>query len=105
MKIWLTTLLTTLIFLTACNSISTEKKSAPSNAMTVEGKENTYPYVTAKINGKEWHSVKDEILATYSEFGDKLQIFTKDADGKITVTGEYAGQQVNLSDTRPDSAG
>ncbi len=30
--------------------------------------------------------------------------YTKDADGKITVTGEYAGQQVDLSDTRPDSA-
>ncbi len=30
--------------------------------------------------------------------------YTRDADGKITVTGEYAGQQVDLSDTRPDSA-
>jgi len=30
--------------------------------------------------------------------------YTKGADGKITVKGEYAGQQVDLSDTRPDSA-
>jgi len=30
--------------------------------------------------------------------------YTKDANGKITVTGEYAGKQIDLSDTRPDSA-
>ncbi len=38
--------------------------------------------VTATIDGKEWKSIPDEVLASYSEFDDKLQIFTKDAAGK-----------------------
>ncbi len=30
--------------------------------------------------------------------------YTKDSNGKITVTGEYAGKEINLADTRTDSA-
>ncbi len=83
MKTYLAILLTAFVYLISCNSSSTEKESSSSNAMPATDKENAYPYVTAKINGKEWHSIKDEILATYSEIDDKLQIFTKDADGKM----------------------
>lgn len=36
------------------------------------------------------------------EFGTLT--YVQDADGNINVTGEYAGQVVDLSDTRPDSA-
>lgn len=79
----LTPLLVTAIFLTtACNSNSTEKTSATST-VAPSVNESSYPYVTAKINGNNWQSVKDEILTTYSEFDDKLQIFTKDDKGKM----------------------
>jgi hypothetical protein len=83
MKTCLTILLTALIFVTACNSSNKEKNSTTLNTPTASSVESTYPYVMAKINGKEWHSIKDEILATYSEMDDKLQIFTKDAEGKM----------------------
>ncbi len=83
MKTGLTILLTALMFLLACNSNDKEKNTTSLNATSPDGKEATYPYVTAKINGKPWQSVKDEILATYSEIDDKLQIFTKDAEGKM----------------------
>ena len=83
MKTGLTVLLTALMFLSACNSSDKEKSATSLNATSQDGKEATYPYVTAKISGKSWQSVKDEILATYSEIDDKLQIFTKDADGKM----------------------
>jgi hypothetical protein len=39
-----------------------------------------------------------------SGFENGTLTYTKSADGKITVTGEYAGKLVDLSDTRPDSA-
>ena len=83
MKTCLAVILTVLIFSTSCNNSSSEKSSRSSNAVSAESKETTYPYVNAKINGKEWHSIKDEILATYSEIDDKLQIFTKDTVGKM----------------------
>ncbi|MBP6025653.1 hypothetical protein [Ferruginibacter sp.] len=113
MKTYFTCLLTAVIFLSACN---TENK--PGNAETSATQKNTtdYPYVKAKVNGKAWNAVKDEILATYSEIDDKLQIFTKDADGKMnflltlapfskTGVGEYnsiregtAGYGISLLD-------
>ncbi len=40
-----------------------------------------------------------------SGFENGSLTYTKSADGTITVTGEYAGKQVDLYDTRPDSAG
>lgn len=83
MKTGLTILLIAFISLAACNSIGKEKNSTSLNAIPLESKEANYPYVMAKINGKPWKSIKDEILATYSEFDDKLQIFTKDAEGKM----------------------
>jgi hypothetical protein len=83
MRSGLTILLIGLITLAACKSSDKEINSTSLNTMPPDGKEAAYPYVTAKINGKPWQSIKDEILATYSEFDDKLQIFTKDADGKM----------------------
>jgi hypothetical protein len=76
-------LFTSLIFLVCCNSNNSETKSASESPISADTRADSYPFVTAKINGKEWHSVKDEILATYSEIDDKLQIFTKDAEGKM----------------------
>jgi pimeloyl-ACP methyl ester carboxylesterase len=52
-------------------------------------------------------SYKDKVFTLdvhISGFETGALTYIKDADGKITVTGEYAGKQVNLSDTRPDSA-
>ena len=83
MRSTLTILFAALMFLAACNSSNKEKNSKDSNTTAADSKEAAYPYVTAKINGKPWQSVKDEILATYSDFDDKLQIFTKDAAGKM----------------------
>lgn len=83
MKTGLTVLLILLITLAACKSSDKEINATSVNIITPDGREAAYPYVTAKINGKPWQSIKDEILATYSEFDDKLQIFTKDADGKM----------------------
>jgi hypothetical protein len=82
MKTTITLLFAALLFIAACNNSNTDKAAASSNSISTDNKEQSYPHVTAKINGKLWQSVKDEILATYSEFDDKLQIFTKDADGK-----------------------
>lgn len=90
MKTVLTILLSALICLAACNSSNTEKNSTAPGSKAVENKEASYPYVTAKINGKPWHAVKDEILATYSEIDDKLQIFTKDAEGKMDLLLSFA---------------
>ncbi len=39
-----------------------------------------------------------------SGFENGTLTYTRDADGNIKVTGEYAGQQVDLADTRPDLA-
>jgi hypothetical protein len=52
-------------------------------------------------------SYKDNVFTLdvhISGFEKGTLTYTKDANGKITVTGEYAGKQVNLSDTRADSA-
>jgi hypothetical protein len=52
-------------------------------------------------------SYKDHVFTLdvqISGFESGTLTYTKDADGKISVTGEYAGKQVDLSDTRPDSA-
>jgi len=67
----------------SCNSGSNENKGGTLNNMPAESKESSVPHVTANINGKPWQSIPGEILATYSDFDDKLQIFTKDADGKM----------------------
>jgi hypothetical protein len=84
MKTSLISLFVTFIVLTSCNNTGTGAKATLLNASPdTDNKDGSYPYVTAKINGKSWQSVKDEILTTYSEFDDKLQIFTKDADGKM----------------------
>jgi hypothetical protein len=63
-----------------CNNNSNTAHTPKKNTETVVA---NYPFVTAKINGNNWQSVKDEILATYSEFDDKLQLFTKDDKGKM----------------------
>ncbi len=83
MNTGLTLLFATLLFIAGCNNSNTDKATASSNLTFSDNKEKNCPHVTAKINGKPWQSVKDEILATYSEFDDKLQIFTKDAGGKM----------------------
>jgi hypothetical protein len=52
-------------------------------------------------------SYKDKVFTLdvrINGFENGTLTYTKDADGKISVTGEYAGKQVDLSDTRPDSA-
>lgn len=70
-----------LLSLIACN-VNNENKAETKTSIstpTIDSK----PFVTAMINGNAWQSVKDEILATYSEFDDKLQIFTKDDKGKM----------------------
>lgn len=76
-------LLMSIMVLTACKNSSTENKTASAETAAVKNAASDYPYVTAKINGKPWNSIKEEILATYSEIDDKLQIFTKDVDGKV----------------------
>jgi hypothetical protein len=70
-----------LLVTTACSNNTTDlpKKSAE----TTESTASNYPYVIAKINGNNWQSDKDEILATYNDFEDKLNIYTKDANGKM----------------------
>ncbi len=83
MKTGLLILLSAFMLLSSCNNHGTEKSTASSNTTPETSKGNSYPHVTAKINGKDWQSVKDEILATYSDIDDKLQIFTKDAEGKM----------------------
>jgi hypothetical protein len=90
MKTRLTLLFATLLFIAACNNSNTDKAAASSNSISTDNKEQSYPHVTAKINGKPWQSIKDEILATYSDFDDKLQIFTKDADGKMNFLLMFA---------------
>jgi|GEM_PF-2549492 len=71
------------LVLTSCNSGTGESKTGTSNATPAVSNESNVPHVTANINGKSWQSIPGEILATYSDFDDKLQIFTKDADGKM----------------------
>ncbi len=88
MKTLFTTLIASLICLTACNDNGSGKPSASSDAKAADNTD--HPYVTANINGKPWYSVKDEILATYSEIDDKLQIFTKDAAGKMNFLLSFA---------------
>lgn len=83
MKTCFTYLLAAIIFLSACYNSNTE--NGPASTQTASRQSNTseHPYVTAKINGRFWQSAAHEILATYSEIDDKLQIFTKDAHGKM----------------------
>ena len=83
MKSCLLILLIALLLVTGCNGGNNEKNKITVVTSSTNDKETAYPFVTASINGKTWQSVKDEILATYSDFDDKLQIFTKDADGKM----------------------
>ena len=83
MKTGLIILFVAWVFISGCDNSSTAKTPASSTSAAATDKQQDYPYVTANINGKHWQSVKDEILATYSDFDDKLQIFTKDADGKM----------------------
>jgi hypothetical protein len=66
------------LLLTACNTTTTKE---PVKTETTAA--SNYPYVTAKINGVQWQSVPDEILASYNDYEDKLQIFTKDDKGKM----------------------
>ncbi|MEO5942446.1 MAG: hypothetical protein ABIP30_10060 [Ferruginibacter sp.] len=66
-----------LLFFIACNNSQTDK--------AVNTKTSDDQFVTAVIAGKNWKSIPNEILATYSEIDDKLQIFTKDADAKTNV--------------------
>ncbi len=77
------TILMVVLYLIACNGNNTQKNPMSSEVKTAAHNEDAYPYVTAKINGIPWQSIKEEILATYSEIDDKLQIFTKDADDKM----------------------
>jgi hypothetical protein len=52
-------------------------------------------------------SYKDKVFTLdvrVNGFENGRLTYTKDANGKVTLTGEYAGKQINLSDTRPDSA-
>ncbi len=72
-------LVISVVLLLSCNNASDSKTSTTdAPASTEPGKQS----VTALIDGKEWKSVPEEVLASYSEFDDKLQIFTKDASGK-----------------------
>ena len=82
MKLTITLLVCTIMLILSCGSKSKENTTTNS-IKTSTADERNYPYVTAKVNGYNWQSVKDEILASYSEFDDKLQIFTKDATGKM----------------------
>ena len=68
------------IALFSCNN-SSDSKTIP-NENTSAIVEPSQQYVTAMIDGKAWKSEPEEVLASYSEFDDKLQIFTKDASGK-----------------------
>lgn len=83
MKTVIGILLFFILFIASCNGSNSETKSSAAVSTSANNKDGNYPYVTAKINGKEWNSIKDEILATYSEIDDKLQVFTKDAYGKM----------------------
>ncbi len=67
----------------ACNSNTNTSDTPKKGAENVETISSNYPYVTAKINGNTWQSSKDEILATYNDFDDKLNIYTKDVNGKM----------------------
>jgi hypothetical protein len=70
-----------LLSLIACNANNENKAETKTTISThaIDSK----PFVTAMINGKAWQSIPEEILATYSEFDDKLQVFTKDNQGKM----------------------
>ncbi len=84
------TILMVVLYLIACNGNNTQKNPMSSEVKTAAHNEDAYPYVTAKINGIPWQSIKEEILATYSEIDDKLQIFTKDADDKMNFLLTFA---------------
>lgn len=90
MKTVFTILITALVCLSACNGGGTGKSSASPVTGAADHTAADHPYVTANINGKPWQSVKDEILATYSEIDDKLQIFTRDAEGKMNFLLSFA---------------
>ena len=70
-----------LLSLIACNANNENKAETKTNISTPTI--DSTPFVTAMINGKAWQSISEEILATYSEFDDKLQVFTKDEKGKM----------------------
>ena len=67
----------TLIGCTNSSSPSADKQSNISNA------DNSAAFVTAKINGVAWQSIPTEILATYNDFDDKVNIYTMDEKGKM----------------------
>ena len=67
------------LVMAACNNAATTPQPVSTNTKAAAD----YPYVTAKVNGVQWQSVPDEILASYDSYGDKLQIFTKDDKGKM----------------------
>ena len=69
------------LLLTACNNNTTTAKEPAKTESTAAAA--NYPYVTAKVNGVQWQSVPAEIMTTYDDYGDKLQIFTKDEKGKM----------------------
>lgn len=83
MKTVVAILLIVILFFTSCNSGNSETASSSAGPASTDTKAGNDIFVTAKINGKEWYSIKDEILATHSEIDDKLQIFTKDAEGEM----------------------
>ncbi|MBK8608392.1 MAG: hypothetical protein IPL84_00055 [Chitinophagaceae bacterium] len=62
MKTGVIILLSAIFFLSSCNGSNSKATSFSTGSTSVNNKESNYPYVTAKINGKEWHSIKDEIL-------------------------------------------
>ncbi|MEI9957668.1 MAG: hypothetical protein WDM90_15525 [Ferruginibacter sp.] len=72
----------TVLVLLACNSNTDTKSTATAPTKTENGTAD-YPYVTAKVNGVAWQSVPGEIMTSYDQYGDKLQIFTKDEKGKM----------------------
>lgn len=73
-------LLVCILLMAGCNNAATT--SEPIKTAT-QAAAPDYPYVTAKINGVQWQSMPDEILASYNSYEDKLQIFTKDDKGKM----------------------
>ena len=73
-------LLVSTLLLAACNNAATTSEPIKTATQAAVA---DYPYVTAKINGVQWQSMPDEILASYNSYEDKLQIFTKDDKGKM----------------------
>ena len=66
--------------LMACNNTANNTNASPNANL---GATANSDYITATINGTKWQSITNEILATYQDLDDKLQIFTKDDKGKM----------------------